>query len=70
MAPPLPKQYHLCPTCGHRIVRAMLRDGREVLIDDGARAYMLILNADNMTYRAEASGARPVHLCREEKDHA
>lgn len=57
-------QHSVCPACGHRIIRATLADGREIAIDDGARAYRLILDVDTWTYTAEPSGARPVHLCR------
>lgn len=56
-------QTTLCPTCQHRVVYAATADGRRIALDVGARAYHLLLTADNVHYRAEASSAYPVHLC-------
>jgi hypothetical protein len=53
----------VCPACGHRIVQATTPAGRRVALDTGLRAYVLLLNADNTTYRAAASSAYPVHAC-------
>lgn len=60
----LESQTTVCPTCQHRVVYATTGEGRRIALDVGARAYTLILNADNQTYRAAASSAYPVHLCR------
>ena len=61
-------QHQLCSACGHLIVQAQTRDGRRVALDTGLRAYALVLNADNTTYRAESSHCYPVHACRGKED--
>ena len=63
MPKPAEPQHSLCPACGHRVVTATTQNGRRLALDTGARAYVLILNADNTTYRAAASSAYPVHAC-------
>ena len=65
---PIKPQHHLCPACGHRIVQAQTSTGVHVALDTGLRAYALVLNADNTTYRAESSHCYPVHSCRGTKD--
>lgn len=62
--PPTEPQHQLCTVCGHRIVTAMTAAGVRVALDTGLRAYALVLNADNTTYRAESSHCYPVHACR------
>lgn len=66
--PPTEPQHQLCTVCGHRIVTATTPAGRRVALDTGLRAYALVLNADNATYRAESSHCYPVHSCRGAKD--
>lgn len=68
--PPRPTDphHHLCAACGHRVVTATTRDGRRVALDTGLRAYALVLNADNTTYRAESSHCYPVHACPGKKE--
>jgi hypothetical protein len=61
-------QHTLCPACGHRIVQATTTDGRRLALDTGLRSYRLVAEADNVTFRAEASGGYPVHACRGESD--
>lgn len=56
-------QTTLCPTCQHRVVYATTSEGRRLAIDVAVRTYHLILQADNVHYRAETSSAYPVHLC-------
>ena len=65
---PTDPQHQICPACGHRIVQAKTRAGVRVALDTGLRAYALVLNADNQTYRAESSRSYPVHACRGRKD--
>jgi len=66
--PPRPQQYSQCPACGHRIVTAVLANGRPIALDTGIRTYRLVLCPDNHHYKAEASSGYPAHMCRGEKD--
>ena len=66
--PPTDPTHTLCPACGHRVVQAVTRDGRRIALNTGLRAYALVLNADNQTYRAETSRSYPVHACTGKKE--
>lgn len=71
--PPMPRrpdtpQHTRCPACGHRIVQAVTPAGHRLALDTGLRTYRLVANADNQTFRAEASSGYPVHACRGEGD--
>ena len=65
---PTEPQHQLCAACGHRIVTALTRTGVRVALDTGLRAYALVLNADNTTFRAESSRCYPVHACSGKKE--